>query len=165
MTAATTEETRENIGRAIGRIASGVYIVTVKHDGIPDGMLTTWIAQAGFEPPMLSLAVKDDRPILQTLKKGTPFVVNVLSKKNMDIFKNFAKPHTDGMNRFEGLEADMDKAAAPVFTGAIAYMSCKVHEVVAAGDHHLVLGEILDGAGLNCDDEAMVHLRKNGFQY
>ncbi len=165
MTAATTEETRENIGRAIGRIASGVYIVTFKHDGIPDGMLTTWIAQAGFEPPMLSLAVKNDRPILQTLKKGAPFVVNVLSKKNMDIFKNFAKPHTDGMNRFEGLETDMDRASAPVFTGSVAYMSCRVHEVVAAGDHHIVLGEILDGAGLNVDDEAMVHLRKNGFQY
>jgi len=165
MTAATTEETRENIGRAIGRIASGVYIVTVKHDGIPDGMLTTWISQAGFEPPMLSLAVKNDRPILQTLKKGTPFVVNVLSKKNMDIFKNFAKPHTEGLNRFEGLEADMEKAPAAVFPGSIAYMSCRVHEVVAAGDHHLVIGEIVDGAGLNVDDEAMVHLRKNGFQY
>jgi len=114
MTAATTEETRENIGRAIGRIASGVYIVTVKHDGVPDGMLTTWIAQAGFEPPMLSLAVKNDRPILQNLKKGTPFVVNVLSKKNMDIFKNFAKPHTEGLNRFEGLEVDTEKAPAEI---------------------------------------------------
>jgi 3-hydroxy-9,10-secoandrosta-1,3,5(10)-triene-9,17-dione monooxygenase reductase component len=166
MTSALSEETRkENIGRAIGRIASGVYIVTVKHDGIPDGMLTTWISQAGFEPPMLSLAVKNDRPLLQTLKKGVPFVVNVLSKKNMDIFKNFAKPHTEGLNRLEGLEADMSLAPAAVFTGCIAYMSCKVHDVVAAGDHHLVIGEIVDGGGLNVDDEAMIHLRKNGFQY
>lgn len=165
MTAATTDEKRENIGRAIGRIASGVYVVTVKHDGVPDGMLTTWIAQAGFEPPMLTLAVKNDRPILQTLKKGAPFVVNVLSKKNMDIFKNFAKPHTEGLDRFESLETDMNRAPAAVFSGAIAFMSCQVHVVVAAGDHHLVIGEIVDGAGLNVDDEAMVHLRKNGFQY
>jgi flavin reductase (DIM6/NTAB) family NADH-FMN oxidoreductase RutF len=166
MTSVLSEETRkENIGRAIGRIASGVYIVTIKHDATPDGMLTTWIAQSGFEPPMVSIAVKNDRPILESLKKGSQFVVNVLSKKNMDIFKSFAKPYTEGMNRFEGLEVDSSIASAPVFTGSIAYMSCKVHEVVAAGDHHLVLGEILDGAALNADDEAMVHFRKNGFQY
>jgi flavin reductase (DIM6/NTAB) family NADH-FMN oxidoreductase RutF len=59
----------------------------------------------------------------------------------------------------------MDRAPAAVFPGAIAFVSCQVHEVVAAGDHHLVIGEIVDGAGLNVDDEAMVHLRKNGFQY
>lgn len=165
MTATTTDERRESIGRAIGRIASGVYVVTIKHDAVPDGMLTTWIAQAGFEPPMLSLAVKNDRPILQSLKKGAPFVVNVLSKKNMDIFKNFAKPHADGLNRFEGLDVDMDRAPAAIFPGSIAYMSCKVHDVAAAGDHVLVIGEIVDGAGLNVDDEAMVHLRKSGFQY
>ncbi|HEY9676536.1 MAG TPA: flavin reductase family protein [Drouetiella sp.] len=162
---ATAEETRENIGRAIGRIASGVYIVTVKHEGTPDGMLTTWIAQAGFEPPMLSLAVKKERPILECLQKGNSFVVNVLSKKNMDIFKNFAKPHTDGWARYEGLNADMEKAPAPVFPDCIAYMSCKVHSIVDAGDHHIVLGEIVEGAGLNVEDEAMIHLRKNGFQY
>ncbi|MBS2001873.1 MAG: flavin reductase family protein [Candidatus Obscuribacterales bacterium] len=165
MTAAATDEKRESIGRAIGRIASGVYVVTVKHDGVPDGMLTTWIAQAGFEPPMLSLAVKNDRPVLQTLKKGAPFVVNVLSKKNMDIFKSFARPHTEGLNRFEGLSVDMERAAAAVFPDAIAYMACQVHDLVAAGDHSLVIGEIVDGAGLNIEDEAMVHLRKNGFQY
>lgn len=165
MTTAISEEKRESIGRAIGRIASGVYIVTVVHEGVPDGMLTTWIAQAGFEPPMLTLAVKSDRPILGTLKKGAPFVVNVLSKKNMDIFKNFAKPHSEGLNRFDGLDADMNLAPAAVFPGAIAYMSCRVHEVVAAGDHHLVVGEIVDGSALNVEDEAMVHLRKNGFQY
>jgi hypothetical protein len=42
MTSALSEETKkEDTGRAIGRIATGVYIVTVNHDGDPDGMLTT----------------------------------------------------------------------------------------------------------------------------
>ena len=166
MTTVLSEEKRkENTGRAIGRIASGVYILTVKHDRLLDGMLTTWISQSAFEPPMLSLAVKKDRPILQSLQKGGSFTVNVLSKKNMDIFKNFAKPHAEGLNRFEGLETDLVSAPAPVFTGCIAYMACRVHDIVEAGDHYLVLGEILDGATLHADDEPMVHFRKNGFQY
>jgi flavin reductase (DIM6/NTAB) family NADH-FMN oxidoreductase RutF len=114
---------------------------------------------------MLSVAVKKERPILESLKKGNQFSVNVLSKKNMDIFKNFAKPYTDGLNRFEGLTVSTAIASGPVFSECVAYMACRVHELVEAGDHYLVLGEILSGAVLHSEEEPMTHLRKNGFQY
>lgn len=166
MTLTLGEETKkEDTGRAIGRIATGVYVVTVNHDGDPDGMLTTWIVQSAFEPPMLSVAVKKERPILASMKKGNQFSVNVLSKKNMDIFKNFAKPYTDGLNRFDGLAIDTSIASGPIFSECVAYMACKVHDLVEAGDHYLVIAEILTGAILHADDEPMTHLRKNGFQY
>src|SRR6202020_1081672 len=97
------ESTKEKVGRAIGRIASGVYIVTLRGSGERDGMLTTWLVQSAFDPPMLSMAVNKERHLLANLQKGHGFTVNVLAKKNMDIFKSFAKPHTEGMDRFAGL--------------------------------------------------------------
>ena len=154
----------ENIGRAIGRIASGVYIVTLTDAGQPEGMLTTWIGQTSFEPAMISVVVKKERALLSSLTVGRPFTVNVLSKKNMDIFKNFAKPHSDGLNRFDGLNFE-DSLSGAIFSDCVAYMTCKVKTLVEAGDHHLVLSEITAGDVLNGDDEPMVHLRKNGFQY
>jgi flavin reductase (DIM6/NTAB) family NADH-FMN oxidoreductase RutF len=81
---------KEKIGPAIGRLASGVYIVTVDVAGKKDGMLATWITQAGFEPPSLVVSVNKQRDILRAMNVGDRFTINVLSNRNMDIFKAFA---------------------------------------------------------------------------
>jgi len=163
----TTSETanKEQLSRAIGRIASGVYIVTSILDGQRDGMLTTFLSQTAFEPPMLVFAVKKERPILKELADGHNFAVNVLSKNNMDIFKNFAKPYTEGLDRFENLAVEKDEFGSPIFPEAVAYLSCVTRKHVESGDHVLIIGEILAGSLLQGDNEPMVHLRKNGFGY
>ncbi|HEY9714353.1 MAG TPA: flavin reductase family protein, partial [Chroococcales cyanobacterium] len=136
-----------------------------EHDGKFEGMLTSWLCQAGFEPPMLTLAVKKERPVLASLGAGAKFVVNVLSKNNMDVFKNFAKPHEEGLDRFAGLRVCNDCDAGPVFTDAVAYMACKVDKQVEAGDHYVIVAEIVEGKVFTSEQEPMVHLRKSGFQY
>jgi flavin reductase (DIM6/NTAB) family NADH-FMN oxidoreductase RutF len=146
-------------------VASGVYIVTLEDSLGKEGMLATWISQSAFEPPMLSVAVNKSRPILERFSPGSKFVVNVLSKTNMDIFKNFAKPHKDDLDRFEGLELLSDSACGPEFKNCISCLSCEVVNIFDAGDHAIVSGKIKDGKMLNKDAEPMIHLRKDGFQY
>lgn len=159
-----TAEKKEAIGKALGRIATGVHIVTVKHDGKNDGMLTSWLGQAAFEPPMVSFAVKKERVILAALGVGNRCSVNVLSKKNMDIFKNFAKPYSDGLDRFEGLNSDLSSDYGAVFPECVSYMRLKVSGHADAGDHVLIIAEVVD-AVMAASEEPMVHLRSNGFQY
>jgi len=156
---------KEDLGRAIGRIATGVYVVSLERNGQRDGMLTSFLNQMAFEPPMLTLAVKKERHILNDLKDGTNFVVNVLGKANMDLFKSFAKPHVEGMDRFEGHDAAIDSNGNPYLSGAVSYLSCAVRKHIEAGDHVIILAEITGGALLNVDNEPMTHLRKNGFGY
>src|SRR5579885_3318409 len=98
-----TMEKKEAIGKAIGRIASGVFVVTTERDGNRDGLLASWINQAAFEPPMVSVAVQKSRHLLELLGVGQRFTVNILSKDNTNLFKNFAKPFQPGLDRFEGL--------------------------------------------------------------
>jgi flavin reductase (DIM6/NTAB) family NADH-FMN oxidoreductase RutF len=155
---------KEAVGKAIGRIASGVYIVTVEQSGIKDGIMASWIGQAAFEPPIITVAVHKDRNILNSLIIGKKFTVNVLSKQNQQAFKNFAKPFVEGMDRFEGLTLIPNSNAGPVIADSVAYMHCKTRTLVEAGDHVVVLGEVFEGQLLNCD-EPMVHLRKSGFGY
>lgn len=154
---------KARVGPAIGRLASGVYIVTVQgEDKQMDGMLATWITQAGFEPPSLVVSVNKKRDILKFLEIGKTFTINVLSKNNMDIFKAFAKPHNDG--KFDGLALKEGVTSGPAFANAVSYMSLRVQSLTEAGDHVLVVGEVTDGELLNAD-EPMTHLRKDGFQY
>ncbi len=156
---------KEQLGRSLGRLASGVYVITCNNAGESEGMLTTWIAQAAFEPPYISIAIKDGRPILEYMKEGANLAVNILSKTNTDVFKQFAKPHLPSTERFSGLELLSEIEFAPVFSKALSYLLCTVRKVVKAGDHNLVLAEVVGGAMLHDTAEPMVHFRPNGFQY
>lgn len=167
MVASSSVTGKESLASALGRLSSGVYIVTLyADDGEKQGMLATWIAQAAFDPPMLSLSVQKGREILNNLNPTRKFSLNILSKKNMEIFKAFAKPHSDGLDRFHGLPLVSDKASSgPVFAESLAYLDCVARVQVEAGDHLLILSEVEAGALLNESDEAFLHTRKNGFQY
>src|SRR5687768_10430199 len=83
--------TKENIGAAIGRIASGVYIITAKNNEHKAGMLASWVMQAGFEPPSITVAVHPDRELYKIIEETGRFTVNVISNANMDLMKTFAK--------------------------------------------------------------------------
>lgn len=155
---------KETLGKAIGKLSSGVYIVTVQANNEKHGMLATWIIQAAFNPPMLTMSVQKQRELLPFLNKGAHFSVNAISKKNMDIFKAFARPYKEGEDRFAELKLAQINSAAPVFAEALSYMDCTVKEQIEAGDHVLILAEINNGEVLN-EDEPMLHTRKNGFQY
>lgn len=159
-----TMEEKQTIGKAIGRIASGVFVVTTERNGQRDGLLASWISQAAFDPPMVSVAVQKSRHLLELLGVGQRFTVNILSKDNGSMFKNFAKPYEPGCDRFEGLAVSVGKGG-PVLTQSVAYLDCVTRAMVEAGDHVLVVGEIVNGEMLNPDAEPMIHLRKNGFQY
>lgn len=155
---------KEAFGPALGRLSSGVYIGTLEHESEKHGMLATWIIQAAFEPPMLTMSVQGQRDLLKHLGKGARFSINALSKKNMDIFKAFAKPYKEGEDRFEGLKLLDEASYGPVFSESLSYLDCLVQEQLPAGDHVVILAEIKGGRVLN-EDEPMLHTRKNGFQY
>lgn len=165
MTISVDEKVKETIGPALGKIASGVYIVTIGDGNERDGMLTTWINQASFNPPCVSVAVNKERAIHPKMTKDALFGVNVLSKENMDIFKSFAKPHEEGLDRFKDLDVANDIEGPPAFSKAVSYLKCKVKSTTDAGDHDIVIAEIVDAKLLNDELEPMTHIRKNGFQY
>ena len=89
-------------------------------------------------------------------------ILNTLSYTYALAFKAFAKPHNEG--KFDGLDL-VEGTPCPVFSACISYMQVQIKSSTDAGDHVVLVGEVLDGAVLNGDSEPMVHLRKNGFQY
>jgi flavin reductase (DIM6/NTAB) family NADH-FMN oxidoreductase RutF len=156
---------REELGKALGRLASGVFVVTVDTETGPHGMLATWIAQAAFEPPMVTIAINSERPILKDIE-GKVISINILSSQNMDVFKAFARPskgeHDD---RFDNLDTTVNPDGATAFAGVVAVLNCVVSQSVPAGDHVVVLATVRSGKTIKSDAEPMTHLRKNGFQY
>ena len=75
----------------LGRLPSGIYILTVGEGNDSTGMLASWVQQAAFEPPMVSVALKRGRHISERIEAGEPFVLNVVGEGHKSLLKHFAK--------------------------------------------------------------------------
>lgn len=166
MTSVLSESAHDgDLARALGRLASGVFVVTAVHEGARIGMLSTWIGQASFAPPLITLAVGKDRPLLAALSANATFTVNVLAKRNSEIFKAFARPHNNEASRFDGLSLLDESIDGIIFKDVVSALICRVQSHLTPGDHVLVLAEVAAGRPVDMDADPMVHLRSSGLKY
>ncbi len=152
----------EPFAQALGRIPSGIFVITAKRGDEEAALLASWVQQASFEPPTIMLAVHKDRPIDPLLQEHGAFAVHVLSKEDKDLYSRFAKG--GNAKPFEGLKTEAGRQGSPILLDAHAAMECRVRTRVDAGDHHVIVADVLDGRLLN-EGEPRVHIRKNGLSY
>jgi flavin reductase (DIM6/NTAB) family NADH-FMN oxidoreductase RutF len=154
----------ESLAAALGRIPSGLFILTARHGDHETGMLASWVQQCSFEPPQVTIALKKGRDVLDWLTDGASFVLNVLPEGAKSLIGHFGKGFELGQPAFEGLKVARERGVAPVLLAAHAYLVCRVVSRVEAGDHMLLIGRVLAGAVLN-PGHPTVHVRKNGLKY
>lgn len=149
---------------ALGRVPSGLFVVTARRGPLETGLLASWIQQCSFEPPMVSVAIKRGREFLNWLENGAAFVVNILDSSQTDMIIHFGKGFSPGEPVFQQLEVERTREGTPVLSEALAYLECRVAGRAASGDHELILGQVVDGRVLN-EGQPMVHIRKSGSHY
>jgi flavin reductase (DIM6/NTAB) family NADH-FMN oxidoreductase RutF len=154
----------KELAAAVGRIPSGLFIVTARQDAAETGFLASWVQQCSFEPFQVSVAVKAGRAVADWLIPGAAFVINVLEEDQTDYLVHFGKGFALGEPAFNGLDVDRTSAGSPVLTEALAFLDCRVSGRCHVGDHELVIGRVVGGR-VQAEGRPMVHVRKNGSHY
>jgi flavin reductase (DIM6/NTAB) family NADH-FMN oxidoreductase RutF len=149
---------------ALGRVPSGIFVVTARNDGQETGMLASWVQQCSFDPPQVSVAVRRDREVIAWLTPGAALTVNILDATQTDMIVHFGRGFALGAPAFEGLDIDRPNGAPPVLSDALAYLECRVADRLPAGDHDLFIARVVDGRVLS-EGQPMVHVRKSGLHY
>ena len=126
-------------------------------------MLTSWVMQAGFEPPMISMALRKDRRLAEWLAEGTPFVLNLLAEDQQSLVRHFGRERSAGA-AFAGLSLHRTAAGLPVLDGTVGYLECEPAGSIDSGDHRVFLARVLAGH-LSSGNRPLVHIRKNGLKY
>jgi flavin reductase (DIM6/NTAB) family NADH-FMN oxidoreductase RutF len=159
------------LAAALGRIPSGLFVITWRENGGPDGgqdrgMLASWVMQAGFEPPLVSIAVGTSRDLLTAAEAGAAFCVTVLGESQRSLAGRFGKPGGPADDPFAGLVLERTASGAAALGESVAWLECVAAGTVAsgaAGDHRLLLGRVTSARG--GDAQPLVHLRRNGLRY
>jgi len=159
-----SDDPEKQLAAALGRIASGIFVLTLKRDRVETGMLASWVQQCSFHPPQISVAINRERPLATMLDRHIPFTLNVLENDQTDMLAHFGRGFPLEDDAFVGLEVERGGPGGPVLSEALAVLECRVVERFPAGDHDMFLAQIVAGRLLG-DGQPMVHHRKNGMHY
>jgi flavin reductase (DIM6/NTAB) family NADH-FMN oxidoreductase RutF len=149
---------------ALGRIPSGLFVITTQSAGQETGMLASWVQQCSFEPPMVSFALKEGRYLVGWLTPGTPIAINVIPEGDKALLKHFGKGFEPGEPAFTGLEVERAEEQAPALAAAVATIHAIVRAQHPAGDHVLVLAEVCGGR-VRSTTRPATHVRNSGTHY
>ncbi|MEO0649697.1 MAG: flavin reductase family protein [Planctomycetota bacterium] len=150
--------------RALGRIPSGLFVVTTLDGERPLGFVASLVQQFGFEPPTVAVAVGQDRDHLAAMRASGRFAVSVVDDASKQVMAPFFGKVPEGQTPFDVVAHRAGSNRCPVLEEALAWFECEVSGEHETGDHVVVFGRVTDGR-LAREGDPKVHLRKNGLSY
>jgi flavorubredoxin/flavin reductase (DIM6/NTAB) family NADH-FMN oxidoreductase RutF len=161
-----------DLDKALGRLSGGLYVVTANQSDGKGGsrsgaMVASWVSQASFEPPGITVAVAKDRAIEALMQVGDRFVLNILREDNhQSLLRHFLRRFPPGADRFAGVNV-LEGAAAggPVLGDALAFLGCRVAQRLEGPDHWIIYAVVEEGNVADTNADTAVHHRKVGNHY
>ena len=137
--------------RAImGHYPTGVTVVTaVDRDGTPMGLTANSVTSVSLDPPLVLVCVSEQSASLRAILASGTFAVNILGGGAAETAVRFAG--MDREDRFDGIAYSMKEGGGPILEGVVAWIACGLYRTFEAGDHLILVGKVLDGAGAGGD--------------
>jgi flavin reductase (DIM6/NTAB) family NADH-FMN oxidoreductase RutF len=127
--------------QALGAFVTGVTIVsTVQDDGEPRGFTANSFTSVSLDPPLVLVCVAKTASSYPVFSAARHFAVSVLAESQKDVSSLFASKAAD---KFERAAWRVGPAGSPVIDGAAAWFDCRRHQLVDAGDHVILIGEVI----------------------
>jgi len=131
------------------RLTYGVYVVGVADGDQHNAFTAAWVMQTSFDPLLLALSINPEHFSYTLLKESGVFSVNVLRQGQLDLVRHFGCQSGRNTDKLAGQRWRPGEHGAPVLLDAAAYLECRVTGTMPAGDHELILGEVVDGGLLD----------------
>jgi flavin reductase (DIM6/NTAB) family NADH-FMN oxidoreductase RutF len=129
----------------LGHFATGVVVVTGIGPTGPAGLTCQSFFALSLDPPLVAVAPSRRSLSWPAILPSQAFCVNVLADTQESLGRAFA---TSGGDKFAGVGWSPAPSGSPRLHDVLAWLDCRLVDAHDGGDHHLVVGRILDmGAG------------------
>jgi flavin reductase (DIM6/NTAB) family NADH-FMN oxidoreductase RutF len=141
--------------QALGYFAAAVTVVTVqREDGTPAGITVTAFSSLSLDPPLVLVCIDKRAKLHDTFQQGSSFAVNILKDDQEHISRRFASSEPD---QFREIGYSPGPLGAPLIPSVVCAIECKVVDLLAGGDHTIVVGEV-DSTRVN-DGKPLLYFR------
>jgi flavin reductase (DIM6/NTAB) family NADH-FMN oxidoreductase RutF len=127
------------------RLTNGLYVVGVAHGEQRDGFTAAWVTQVSFDPLLVALSINPSHASFPILVAAGAFAVSILRHGQLELARHFGTQSGWAVDKLAGQRWQAAHGGAPVLLDALAYLECRVVGRHPAGDHELVLGQVVGG--------------------
>ena len=135
--------TRLDFRDVVGAFPTGVTVVTARFGDSRAGMTLNSFTSVSLDPLLVLVSLAHGTRTLEKIRQSERYAVNVLHRRQRDVALAFARPGA----AFPDGHTVNDPAGFVVVRHSLAILRCVVSDIVAAGDHDLVIGEVIDFEG------------------
>lgn len=134
------DEKRKQLRDAFGAFMTGVTVVTT-FDPLdqPQGFTANSFSSVSLDPPLLLVSIDKRSANFDNFVQSSYFAINILAEQQKDVSDIFARKMSD---RFSRVAWHTGTAGTPLLGGSAAWFECAMHQVVDAGDHAILIGEV-----------------------
>ena len=127
--------------RVCGKYATGITVVTILDaNAVPQGMTANSFTSVSLDPPLVLVCSDRRTAFLNHFEVGARYAINVLEEEQQEMSSCFARASRD---RFQGIEWTPGVNGAPILKGVLASLECSVSQMVEAGDHLVIIGQVM----------------------
>jgi flavin reductase (DIM6/NTAB) family NADH-FMN oxidoreductase RutF len=132
----------DHFRQVLGRLPTGVVIVAGSDGERQFGLVCGSFMSVSLEPPLVAVCPAKSSTSWPSIEATGAFCANVLTAAQEQLARRFA---TSGGDKFAGVDwRPAPATGSPQLDGVAAWIDCRVYKRIEAGDHWLVLGEVLD---------------------
>jgi flavin reductase (DIM6/NTAB) family NADH-FMN oxidoreductase RutF len=143
--------------QAFGAFPSGVTAFCGMREGKPEGMAASSFTSVSLDPALVSVCIATTSTTWPKLAELDRLGLSVLSAEHGPVARALS---AKGTNRFSEIGWDATDSGAVFVHGSSLWLECAPHKTVTAGDHEIVVLQIVSLA-LNPDAAPLVFHRSN----
>ncbi|MFF8475745.1 flavin reductase family protein [Streptomyces sp. NPDC015414] len=145
------------------RHAAGVAVITARGGAGPVGFTATSLTSVSAEPPLVSFGIGTGASSWPAVATSEHVGIHILGEHQSDLAATFAR---SGADRFGASTAWREgPEGVPVLDDVLAWLVCRVVGRVPAGDHRIVLAEVVLGDSTGAGRPLLYHQgRFNGLR-
>lgn len=142
---------------AFGQFGTGVALIGIKNGaGQPVGLTINSFASVSLAPPLLSWCLANESQLYDDIAQTETFSVNVLAAEQVELSNRMSRP---GDHVFPDAEWHESAQGGVFVNNALAHFHCRVHNRINAGDHLILIGEIIEANTANKGAAPLLYFR------
>ena len=146
--------------QAMGRFATGVAVVTASLRGHDVALTVDSLTSISLDPVLLLVSLHPEARVLEAVHGGSGFGVSVLTSTQRGVAEWLGEPGRPLHHQLAGVAHHRGEVTGSALVDdALATFECRTFAVHEAGDHSLVLGEVVGLVARPTDQAALVHYR------
>jgi flavin reductase (DIM6/NTAB) family NADH-FMN oxidoreductase RutF len=139
-------ERQEALKTFMRKYPQAVTVLTTKIEGTYHGMTIGSLTSVSLDPPLILVAIDRSSRLYGQLQRLDFFAIHLLSSEQVWLSERFAGRVPGLADKFGGLEVEEGPGGVPIIKDCNAHLVCRLYKIYDAGDHVLVLGEVIYSA-------------------